>query len=125
VAVGDTMFQVFQAFSYMLQAYVASVSVVLDVCFKCFIWMLQWLHTYVTIVCSQCFICFFRHMLQVCYVSHICCKVFYLDVAYGCNGFQVFSGVFFKCFRSMFQLTSDVCCKFVYLGVAYVVSHIC
>jgi hypothetical protein len=30
--------------------------------------------------------------------------VFYLFVAYGCNGFQVFSGVFFKCLRSMFQV---------------------
>jgi hypothetical protein len=31
-------------------------------------------------------------------------QVFYLDVAYVCSDFQVFSGAFFKCFRSMFQV---------------------
>jgi hypothetical protein len=31
-------------------------------------------------------------------------QVFYLDVAYVCSDFQVFSAVFFKCFRSMFQV---------------------
>ena len=43
--------------------------------------------------------------LDVAYVSHIRCMRVYLDVPYGCNGFQVFSGVFssvsqacFKCF---------------------------
>ena len=44
-------------------------------------------------------------------VSNICCKYFHLDVAkvdlditYVCNGFQVFLGIFFKCFRRMFQV---------------------
>ena len=56
------------------------------------------------------FYLFFRRMLQVC--LSVCCicftqmlQVFYLDVAYVCNGLQVFSCVFaivldscFKCF---------------------------
>jgi hypothetical protein len=53
------------------------------------------------------------HMLQVFYL-YVELQVFYLDVAYVCNGFYVFSGVFFKCFRSMFQvfhLSSFLCCK--------------
>jgi hypothetical protein len=74
-----------------LQAYVLSVLDVSEVCFICifwthvasvFIWMLH----------------MFTHTLHV----------FYLDVAYGCNGFQVFSGVFssvlkacFKCFHCL------------------------
>jgi hypothetical protein len=36
-------------------------------------------------------------------------------LSYGCNGFQVFSCVFFKCFRSIFQvfyLPSDICCNY-------------
>jgi hypothetical protein len=49
---------------------------------------------------SGCCICF-KHMLHM----------FYLDVVYGCNGFQALSGVFFKCFISMFQLPSDVYCN--------------
>ena len=61
--------------------------------------MLQWLYTYVVNVCSQCFICFFRRMLQVC-LSRCCIsfthmlQVFYLDVMYVCNDFQVFLSVF-------------------------------
>jgi hypothetical protein len=49
-------------------------------------------------VSSQCFICF----LDVCY------KCVYLDIAYVCNGFQMF----FTCFIRMFQvfhLSSFVC----------------
>jgi hypothetical protein len=57
-------------------------------------------------VCCKCV------YLDIAYVSHI---VFYLDVAYVCNDFQVFSGGFFiKYFRSMFQvfhLSSFLCCK--------------
>jgi hypothetical protein len=51
---------------------------------------------------------FFRSMLQVC-LSGFCIsftymlQVFYLDVAYVCNGFQVFSDVFCKCLRRMLQ----------------------
>jgi hypothetical protein len=50
-------------------------------------------------------VCYKRVYLDVAYVSHIRCKHFYLDVAFVCNGFQVFLGVFasvleacFKCF---------------------------
>ena len=32
-------------------------------------------------------------------VSYVCLQVFYLDVAYICNGFQIF----FKCFRKCFR----------------------
>jgi hypothetical protein len=42
-------------------------------------------------------------------VSYVCLQVFYLDVAYVCNDFQMFSGVFasvsdacFKCFICLF-----------------------
>jgi hypothetical protein len=42
-------------------------------------------------------------VLDVAYISRICCKCFYLDVAYVCNDF---SSVF-KCFASVL----DMCCK--------------
>jgi hypothetical protein len=41
-------------------------------------------------------------------------QVFYLDIAYVYNGFQVFFLCFCKCFRNMFQVfhsSSDVYCK--------------
>ena len=67
-------------------------------------------HTYVASVLSGCCICF-THMLQV----------FYLDVAYVFQWFQVFSGVFasvsdtcfkcFSCFGGMFQVWLIGCCK--------------
>jgi len=50
---------------------------------------------------------FSGRMLQVClsgrciYFTHTL-HVFYLDVAYGCNGFKCVLVVFFKCFISMF-----------------------
>jgi hypothetical protein len=55
---------------------------------------------------------FSERMLQVCLYGCCICfiytlHVFYLDVAYGCNGFQVFSGVFSSVstvFRCMLQL---------------------
>ena len=61
--------------------------------------MLQWLFTYVAIVCPQCFICFFRRMLQACLSGCCICfthmlQVFYLDVVYVCNYFQLFLQVF-------------------------------
>ena len=41
-----------------------------------------------------------KHMFQVFSgVSYVCLQVFYLDVAYICNGFQIF----FKCFRKCFR----------------------
>jgi hypothetical protein len=58
---------------------------------------------YVAYVCFECF----RGMFHLCFPD-ACCKclsrccicfthmlhVFYLDIAYGCNGFQVFSNIF-------------------------------
>jgi hypothetical protein len=93
----------------MLQVYGSNVS---KVCCKCFIWilyMLQWLYTYVTSVYSKCFICFFKRKLQVClsgcciYFTHML-QVFYLDVTYACNGFQVFFMCFCKYFKRMLQV---------------------
>jgi hypothetical protein len=61
--------------------------------------MLQWLHTYVASVCPQCFIYFFICMLQA-YLSGCCIcfthtvQVFYLDVVYVFNGFQLLLQVF-------------------------------
>jgi hypothetical protein len=58
---------------------------------------------------SRCCICF-AHTLQV----------FYLDVAYVCNGFQMFLSVFCKYFRCMFQvfrLSSFVYWKCLHPGV--------
>ena len=74
--------------------------------------MLQWLYTYVAKVCFQCFICVFGCMLQVCLsgcsicVTHML-QVFYLDVAYVCNGFRAFSG--------FFASVSEVCKCFICL----------
>jgi hypothetical protein len=87
-------------YTHMLQKRdVSNVSAVSDVCCKCFIRMLdmlQWPYTYVASVCFKCFNYFKRmlqvfyldvanvaltHMLQV-YILNVCCKCFYLDVAY-------------------------------------------
>jgi hypothetical protein len=60
-----------------------------------------------------------RHMLQVClsrcfiYFTHML-QVFYLDVAYVCNDFQVFSGVFSN--------VSDACLKYFICLQTYVAS---
>jgi hypothetical protein len=58
-------------------------------------WCTRMLQRSVTNVSSV----FSRRMLQVCLSGCSICfthtlHVFYLDVGYGCNGFQVFSGVF-------------------------------
>jgi hypothetical protein len=93
----------------MFQLYVSSV-------FRCFRGMLQVFRTdvakidldiaYVAVVvhvcCKRLFLMFhpfLRHMLQVCLTKCCICfiytlQVFYLDVAYVCNDFQVFSCVF-------------------------------
>jgi hypothetical protein len=80
-------------------------------------------------VCCKCLFLihlFFRHMLQVC--LSICCicfthmlRVFYLDVAYVCNSFQVFLGVFasvsdtcfncFTCIQTYVAGVASVCLK--------------
>jgi len=87
-------------YTHMFQTYVLSVSDASHLlCCKCFIWILQsgsrcciYMHVYMH-VASVCFKCFIR-LLQV----------FYLDVAYVCNGFLVFSGVF-----ASVSLSSFVC----------------
>jgi hypothetical protein len=90
----------------MLQAYVSSVSDVASASDGCCIGCngcTRMLQRSVTNISSV----FFRRMLQVCLFGCCICfthifRVFYLD---GCNGFQVFLGVFssvleacFKCF---------------------------
>jgi hypothetical protein len=62
----------------MLQAYVSSISNILEVCYNCLQMnvakvdhMLQWLYTYVAKVYSQFFICVFDVLLQVC-LSEYC-----------------------------------------------------
>jgi hypothetical protein len=59
--------------------------------------------TYVVSVLSGCCLCF-THMLQV----------FYLEVAYACNGFQVFSCVLrlFQTYVASVSVVLDVCCKY-------------
>ena len=37
-------------------------------------------------------------------VSYVCLQVFYLNVAYVCNDFQMFFRRFCKCFRRLFQV---------------------
>ena len=52
--------------------------------------------------------------LDVAYVSHICCMCFIRMLRMVAMVFKCVSGVFFKCFRSMFQvfqLPSNVCCN--------------
>ena len=78
--------------------------------------MLQWLYTYVVSFCSQCFICFYRRMLQVCLFECCICfthmlQVFYLDVTYIIQWFQVF---FFRCFCKYF-----ICLQTYIASVAY------
>jgi hypothetical protein len=65
-------------------------------------WNVVYVAMVVHVCCTPIFINFFRHMLQVClsecyiYFTHML-QVFYLDVSYVCNDFQVFSGVFCEC----------------------------
>ena len=109
------MFQVF----LMFQRYVAIVS---DECCKsrsecciCCNGCTRILQKFVPNVSSV----FLDVLLQVCFFGCCICfthilQVFYLDIAYVCNGFQVFFMCFCKCFRGMFQvfhLSLDVCCK--------------
>jgi hypothetical protein len=89
----------------ILQAYVLSVRCFRDMLqvFRMDVAKVDWNVTYVAmavhVCCTPIFISFFRHMLQVClsecciYFTHML-QVFYLDVVYVCNDFQVFSGVF-------------------------------
>jgi hypothetical protein len=59
------------------------------------LYMLQWLYKYVARDCLQCFIyfsdvCCKRVFLDVTFVFIHMLQVFYLDVVYVCNWFQVF-----------------------------------
>jgi hypothetical protein len=67
---------------------------------------------YVAIAIHVCCKCVY---LDVAYVSHICCKCFIWMLHMFSNGFSsVFSDVFCKCFRFMFQvfhLSSDIYCE--------------
>jgi hypothetical protein len=101
------MFQVFQADVAKVDRDVAYVVIVVHVCCKSLFPM---------------FHLFFRRMLQVCLSGCYICftymlQMFYLDVAYVCNGFQVF----FMCFASV----SDACFKcFIYLFFMLKVLHL-
>jgi hypothetical protein len=77
---------------HLYQTYVASV----------LIWML---HIY---GCFKCFICFIR-LLQA----------FHLDVAYACNGFQVFSGIFASVLNTCIKCFICLLCilQLLHLGV--------
>ena len=91
--------------------------------------MLQWAHTFVASLCSQCFICFLQTYVASVFVwtlhmfLHICCKCFYLNVAYVLQWVSTVFMCFCKCFRCMFQvfhLPSNVCYKCWYLDVSKV-----
>ena len=73
--------------------------------------MLQWLYTYIANVCSQCFICVFgRIVASVIWMLHMfthMLQLFYLDIAYVFNCFQVFLGVF-KVFQKYVSSVSSV-----------------
>jgi hypothetical protein len=81
----------------MFQVYVLNVSFVSDVCSKCFYLDVAKVDLNVAYICMlQAYI--FKYFR----CSHIL-QLFYLNVAYVCNGFQVFFQVFCKCFRRMLQ----------------------
>jgi hypothetical protein len=83
------MLQVFRLDVAKVDRDVAYVAMAIHVCFKCMFQMFHlFFYMFIASVSSRCCICFTR-MLQL----------FYLDVAYVCNGFQEFS-----CFLQVFQL---------------------
>jgi hypothetical protein len=81
------------------------------------LYMLQWLYTYVASFHSQCFICVFRTRVAIMFVwmlhmfhTYAAC-VFIRILRMVAMVFKCVSGVFFKCFISIFQvfqLPSDV-----------------
>jgi hypothetical protein len=98
------MLQVFRMDVVKADRDVAYVPMVVHVCCKCLFPIFHLFLTCMLQVClSGCCTCF-THMLQV----------FYLDVAYVCNGFQVF----FRCFVSV----SDICFKCFICLQTYVAS---
>jgi hypothetical protein len=82
VKVDRDVARVVRAMHVCFQVYVLNILSIPEVHCKCFIWMLH-MH-------SCC-----KHMFQVFSgVLYICLRVFYLNVAYVYNGFQIFLGVF-------------------------------
>jgi hypothetical protein len=84
------LFSMFHLFfhMYVVRVFYLDVAYVSHICCKCFIWVLHMFHTSVTSILSGCCVCL--------------------------QWFQVFLGVFCKCFRRMFYLFhpySYVCCK--------------
>jgi hypothetical protein len=65
----------------MFHTYVACVL------FGCWVWLKWFSSVFFSNVSEACFKCF--NCLQT-YVATVVFNVFYLDVGYGCNGFQVF-----------------------------------
>ena len=65
-------------------------------------------------------VCIYMHVASICFncfsgVSYVCLQVFHLDVAYICNGFQMFLEVFasvldacFKCFICLLLYVATV-----------------
>jgi hypothetical protein len=98
------MLQVFHMDIAKVDRDIAYVAMVVHVCFKILFSTFHLLFpTYVAKCLFGSFICF-THML----------KMFYLDVAYVLQWFQVFLSCFCKCFRCTFQifhLSLDICCK--------------
>ena len=73
------MFQVFHTDVAKIDRDVAHVAIVVHICCKCLFLMFHlFFYTYVASLSGCCI--YFTHILQV----------FYLDVAYVCNGFQLF-----------------------------------
>ena len=74
------------AYTYMLQAYVSSVSGVLYVCCKCFFWMLHMLA-----IVFKCFQTFSASVSDACFKCFICLLLYVPTIASGC--FKCRSGV--------------------------------
>jgi hypothetical protein len=71
--------------------------------------MLQVFYLYVAKVDLDVAYTYCKHMFKVFSgISYICLQVFYLNVVYTCNGFQMFLRRFRKCFTSLFQSVSSV-----------------
>jgi hypothetical protein len=78
-----------------------------DVCCKCVYLDVAYIFMYILQVfyLNVAYVCNGFHVyLDVAYVFTHILQVFYLNVAYVCNRFQVFLGVFCKCSRNLFQV---------------------
>jgi hypothetical protein len=100
----------------------------IHICFKCMFQIFHMLQTYVASASSGC--CIYMHVASI-YFKYFRCfirilQVFYLDVAYVCNGFQVFSNAFasisdayLKCFFFLYVATVAFECFKSRSGVAH------